>query len=249
MKIAISIFLFSQIVLAQKVYDLSVFKKSVRPENVLTPFESDACSVIKEGPKENPKLLQECCVEHDFSYWIGGSEEERKKADLGLLECAKTKTNAVWARMIYLGVRMGGSPHSSKTYRWGYGWTQLRGYKPFTDHEKRQIDEQVSLVKNKMDHIQLNPKQTLEPVEFVSQNFCEEHVLSYFAENTNYEKVSFFEKDDGERLEYHIRPVGSKCIYNVQMSRVVDAAFCSRYENMHRNERIIHRILKTGKCL
>ncbi len=248
MKTVLLTLLLSQVTLATTVYDLSVFKKSVRPENVLTPFESDACSVIDEGPKENPKLLEECCVEHDFKYWVGGSEEDRKVADQELYQCAKTKTNAVWARMIYLGVRFGGSPHSSETYRWGYGWTQLRGYKPFTDHEKKQIEELSSQVKNKMDHIQLNPKQTLEPVEFVSKNFCEEHVLSYFAENTNYGKVSFFEKADESLLEYHIRPLDSKCLYRVRMSRVIDAAYCSRYENMHRKERIIHSISKTGKC-
>ena len=39
------------------------------------------------------------------------------------------------------GVRVGGTPYLPTTFRWGYGWPYLRGYKPVTSEEKKQIEQ------------------------------------------------------------------------------------------------------------
>lgn len=230
---------------AREVYDLSLLKKSAVP-NILMPFESDACSVIAEGPDKDPTKWQDCCVEHDFKYWIGGTEKDRLAADKEFLGCLKSKTSPVWARLVYMGVRVGGTPHASTTYRWGFGWTQLRGYQPFTESELIQIKEKSLLVQNKSDHVNLSPKNHLQDPQFLSKNFCEERVLKYFAENTNYSKVLFYSRSISDEMTYVLRPIDINCTYRIVMSSQVDEAFCSRYENIYVKDKIISRITHAG---
>ncbi|MEJ2545710.1 MAG: hypothetical protein P8Y99_16725 [Calditrichaceae bacterium] len=79
----------------------------------------------------------ECCLEHDKAYWRGGTEKERAKADSLFKECILARTqNESLAEMMYLGVRLGGSPYFPTWYRWGYGWNYRRGYAPLTSEEK-----------------------------------------------------------------------------------------------------------------
>jgi hypothetical protein len=37
------------------------------------------------------------------------------------------------------GVRVGGTPYLPTSFRWGYGWPYLRGYKVLTAQEKKQV--------------------------------------------------------------------------------------------------------------
>jgi len=43
------------------------------------------------------------------------------------------------ANLMLAGVRVGGSPYFPTSYRWGYGWSYSRFYKPLTEEEKLQI--------------------------------------------------------------------------------------------------------------
>lgn len=101
----------------------------------INPFTSDGCSNWPEGPRSNPNMWRECCFVHDMSYWMGGTKEERKNADKQLRSCVKSKGADVNSFLMYVGVRAGGSPFLDTSFRWGYGWPSIRGYKVLSDDE------------------------------------------------------------------------------------------------------------------
>lgn len=87
------------------------------------PFTTDGCSLAPDGPWAS------CCVEHDATYWCGGSAAERRRADRRLASCAREHgASAFDAAMAVAATRVGGVPWSGLPWRWGYGWDGLRGY-------------------------------------------------------------------------------------------------------------------------
>jgi len=52
-----------------------------------------------------------CCDEHDVFYAQGGSEADRLFADMRLLACVHAKGHPIWARIIFVGVSLGGWAH------------------------------------------------------------------------------------------------------------------------------------------
>jgi len=107
----------------------------------LRPFKSDGCSLFPDRASLLGGDWCECCFQHDLSYWRGGSTVEREIADRTLKECVVSKTgNISLARLMYQGVRQGGSPYFYTWYRWGYGWDFGRGYDPVTEVEEQQIE-------------------------------------------------------------------------------------------------------------
>ena len=112
-------------------------------EGELKPFTSDGCSAFPDGTLSERKLWRSCCVEHDFDYWIGGTEEEREASDHRLKACVESVGEPVVASMMLAGVRAGGTPHSPAEFRWGYGWPTGRGYKSLTDDEREQLAELI----------------------------------------------------------------------------------------------------------
>ena len=113
-------------------------------ESRLADFASDGCSLFVDGTFEKPELWKECCLLHDMAYWRGGTEEERKQADLAFKACVEKKTgDAALANLMYEAVRAGGAPHFPTWYRWGYGWPIGRGYKALTPEEEKLADEKL----------------------------------------------------------------------------------------------------------
>ncbi|MFT6069856.1 MAG: hypothetical protein ACJAT2_000870 [Bacteriovoracaceae bacterium] len=102
-------------------------------ENKLLPFTTDGCSKI---PDAN---LTDCCKVHDLAYWKGGTEQERIDSDKKLSSCVIKKTNPFFGNMFYWGVRMGGSPALSTSFRWGYGWIYKRGYQALNQKERKLV--------------------------------------------------------------------------------------------------------------
>lgn len=81
----------------------------------------------------------DCCVRHDMAYWRGGTAEQRYDADQQLKICVEHSTQDVkLAEFMFQGVRMGGSPYSITSYRWGYGWAHPRFYQALTPDERAQ---------------------------------------------------------------------------------------------------------------
>jgi hypothetical protein len=106
----------------------------------LNEFTSDGCSLFPDGTLKDHTLWCDCCFNHDMAYWRGGSEDERKEADKVLRACVLDRAgNKALAEMMYDGVRIGGSPVFPTWFRWGYGWTYGRGYKPITEDEQKQV--------------------------------------------------------------------------------------------------------------
>nr|BDT29416.1 hypothetical protein BHI3_28820 [Bacteriovorax sp. HI3] len=101
---------------------------------VLVPFTTDYCSEWPDGKKENPEQWAGCCFTHDLHYWIGGTDDERKKSDEELKECVKMTGSSLSGFLMYIGVRFGGRPGDA-SYSWGYGWTKGREYAPISKEQ------------------------------------------------------------------------------------------------------------------
>ena len=77
---------------------------------------------------------------HDYTYWQGGTYQERLNADKELQRCVAKVGKPKIAKLMLAGVRVGGSPYFPTSFRWAYGWPYPRGYKALTEAEKKQIE-------------------------------------------------------------------------------------------------------------
>lgn len=112
----------------------------------LKPFKSDGCSLFPDRNIITKLDWCDCCYEHDISYWQGGTESEREEADIALRSCVLQKTgDEKLAELMYRGVRFGGSAYFPNWYRWGYGWSYLRNYKPLSEDEKKIVVAMLDL--------------------------------------------------------------------------------------------------------
>ncbi len=106
------------------------------PFGNLAPFESDGCTFFPDGNDRSSTLWLHCCQKHDLLYWVGGSEKARLAADEGLKECVTNVGEFETANFMYEGVRIGGSPFINTSWRWGFGWSEMRGYTPLNRDER-----------------------------------------------------------------------------------------------------------------
>ncbi len=131
----------------------------------LKPFTTDACSSFPDGTLAQQSLWAECCIRHDLAYWQGGSYQDRLQADEALEQCVAKVGEPEIAKLMLAGVRVGGTPYLPTSFRWGYGWPWLRGYKSLTEVEKVQVKENLKklelMLKSLNDEIK---NQTNEPV-------------------------------------------------------------------------------------
>jgi hypothetical protein len=86
------------------------------------PFRFDGCSWWPDGD------YRDCCQQHDYAYWCGGSAQARAAADERLRACVAPKRGAAYARLMWLGVRAGGHPAVPMYFRWGFGHPYAGGY-------------------------------------------------------------------------------------------------------------------------
>lgn len=106
----------------------------------LKDFTSDGCSLFPDGTIGDRAKWCECCLRHDIAYWRGGTEDERRKSDEELRTCVAERTGSKsLAETMYLGVRAGGHPVFPAWYRWAYGWSYGRGYRPLSDEEQQVV--------------------------------------------------------------------------------------------------------------
>ncbi len=126
---------FRHVVMASFIMSISCV---VSAENI-KPFTSDGCSAFPDGTFEQKKLWLSCCTAHDYSYWQGGTYDERLIADKQLRDCVSKVGEPQIASLMLAGVRVGGSPYFPTSFRWGYGWSYPRFYKVLTAAEKMQI--------------------------------------------------------------------------------------------------------------
>ena len=76
-------------------------------------FESDGCTGVPDF------WFYEACKEHDWDYYIGGDEEDRKEADQRLARRIQHRSRfgklSPWAAIVYAGVRLFGWQHFNYT--------------------------------------------------------------------------------------------------------------------------------------
>ena len=71
----------------KKIILLSYFISFTAIADQIKPFTTDGCSMFPDDNMENHVKWMQCCIHHDYTYQKGGTEKERKVADLELKEC------------------------------------------------------------------------------------------------------------------------------------------------------------------
>ncbi|MEM8500412.1 MAG: hypothetical protein AAF542_20520 [Pseudomonadota bacterium] len=105
----------------------------------LLPFLSDGCSAFPDGSLQEKKAWLRCCVAHDYDYWKGGTYIERLESDSALELCVSGSGEPEVAVLMLLGVRVGGSPFFPTTFRWGYGWDDVRFYAELNEQDQASV--------------------------------------------------------------------------------------------------------------
>lgn len=111
--------------------------------DTLKPFTSDGCSAFPDGTLQQQSRWVTCCIRHDLAYWKGGSYAQRVQADRSLQRCVQQVGERQIADLMLAGVRVGGSPYWPTPFRWGYGWSYGRGYKPLSQEERQEVKAQL----------------------------------------------------------------------------------------------------------
>jgi hypothetical protein len=109
---------------------------------ILRPFYSDGCSRSPDKFSLDSKdsRLTNCCIRHDISYWLGGTEAEKEVADQELDGCISGHGHKKTGKIYGFFPGKFGGPLSSESFRWGYGWNYRRPFGKLTDDEKKQVD-------------------------------------------------------------------------------------------------------------
>ncbi len=90
-------------------------------------------------------------MSHDLAYWKGGTEEERLQADEALKTCVANVGELKIAEVMLAGVRVGGTPYLPTSFRWGYGWSESRGYKALSIEEKQEVVDKLKVLRSMID--------------------------------------------------------------------------------------------------
>ena len=88
--------------------------------NLLKNFETDFCTMFKEGTKKSPDLWKHCCVKHDLAYWVAGNKSDMKRADKEILNCVKKTGKPFVAKLMYSGIKFGHLSPIKNKYKWGW---------------------------------------------------------------------------------------------------------------------------------
>jgi len=121
----------------------SVFCTAVQAD-ALRPFVSDGCSAFPDGTLKLKALWLSCCRQHDLEYWKGGTHQQRLASDKALELCVANVGEPEVAKLMLLGVRVGGTPYLPTQFRWGYGWPYPRFYGALSEVERQQVEALAS---------------------------------------------------------------------------------------------------------
>ena len=106
----------------------------------LAPFTTDGCSAFPDGTLTRKQLWLDCCTEHDYVYWKGGTVQQRLDADVQLEQCVAVVGEPRIAAFMLAGVRVGGVPYLPTSFRWGYGWPYPGRYRALSEQELLQVE-------------------------------------------------------------------------------------------------------------
>lgn len=97
-------------------------------------FKTDGCSKAPDGILYQDDILH-CCVIHDQQYFMGGSRQERKRADVDFKQCIEDEGYVLAAELYYNAVRLMGTAGSGFSFRWGYGHSESFHYRHLSANE------------------------------------------------------------------------------------------------------------------
>ena len=122
--------------------------QTTEPRNPPSDFESDKCSLFPDCD------YGDCCIEHDNTYYFGGTSKERRRADVKLYRCVKAKKgfhHKIIAPLMYVGVRIGGVSWLPTPFRWGFGKKKKPKITAPTENKKDKNlpDDQTGKIQNK----------------------------------------------------------------------------------------------------
>ncbi len=83
-------------------------------------------------------------MDHDRTYWVGGTRAERTEADRLLKKCVVAVGAPKTAALMRVGVWFGGAPYLPMYFRWGFGWPYPRGYKALTTEERKEVEKRLA---------------------------------------------------------------------------------------------------------
>lgn len=152
---------------------------------ILRPFTSDGCSSSPDGIPLTKKsdVWVDCCIRHDTAYWMGGTREEKKKADEDLSSCIADLGYPKLGTMYKGFVREFGGPNSIHSYRWGFGWNQKRKFSELSEEDINQIKYLYGVNKNQFPDFMMNQNFPLQRVceytDPVFNGFSKEEILVY----------------------------------------------------------------------
>ena len=148
--------------------------------NELKPFSSDGCSVFFDGyPFINNDKWLKCCIAHDISYWQGGTERERERADSELSQCLNETGADFISKFIRLGVRPGGYRKLPTTWRWGYGWVLDRGYAPLSLSELEQVGQLLEGIPYDLNEIEITSSPVIPIRDSLTGDYCLDISMGY----------------------------------------------------------------------
>ena len=107
----------------------------------LRSFTTDGCTMFPNGTSGHKDLWLNCCIKHDYKYWMGGTKAERLQADIELRDCVAASGEPKIAQWMLKGVRAGGTPYLPTKFRWGYGWRYFQGYKALKERDMKLVEE------------------------------------------------------------------------------------------------------------
>lgn len=151
-------------------------------ENELLPFTTDGCSMAPD----NDFIIGDgdwtkCCVNHDKVYWLGGTYDQKEKADDEFNQCLKKEgMNSIEALVYYEAVSFGGTTYIDSTWKWGYGWKNSRGYDPLSKEDIEQAKSYLKLLKLPKKIVTPSPFLPLEKLfgSVTTKNFCKEDMIN-----------------------------------------------------------------------
>lgn len=193
-------------------------------ERILRPFVSDGCSMSPDGVPmtRDSDAWASCCVAHDVSYWLGGTEKERNDADRVFGRCIADRGYERTGNIYRQFVQKFGGPDGDMIFRWGYGWNYRRPYGSLTTDE---VAQALALLASQEDHRDLELMKArlgAETRRLVRACDTFDRALSGFTRDDGiiYRELGAKLKKDGRaewaKLEYFNR---SKTVYLVKMER------------------------------
>ncbi|MES2769495.1 MAG: hypothetical protein V4596_10155 [Bdellovibrionota bacterium] len=164
---------------------------------IINPLIVDGCTASSDGSWGH------CCIEHDISYWIGGTFAERTAADQRLLKCMNNSGGESESQVYYNTVRIFG------THFWAKAWP-ARDVNTLSQQELTDIQNELRLYRSLGSPLDFEFV-VQESIMFESLTLAQRKLindsLTVYAQSQEYKKfVKDYEQATGEKpitLKYH----------------------------------------------